>query len=91
MTLRVERQLIPFSNKPSNTNVGDSWLLLSNRLGSLALNKVPGEDVSTLEASEIARELEGSGSAPADLVNLVSKPCTKGSNEMFKTHVLCIW
>ena len=33
---------------------------LSDRLGGLALNKVPGEDVSTLtlEASEIARELD---------------------------------
>ena len=40
----------------------------SNRLGGLALNKVPGEDVSTLtlEVSEIARELEGSGNAPTD-------------------------
>ena len=63
---------------------------LSNRLGGLALNKVPGEDVSTLtlEVSEIARELEGSGNAPTDLINLVSKPYTKVNNEMFKTHAL---
>ena len=63
---------------------------LSNRLGGLALNKVPGEDVSTLtlEVSEITRELEGSGNAPTDLINLVSKPYTKGNNEMFKTHAL---
>ena len=40
------------------------------------------------KCQEIARELEGSGNAPADLVNLVSKPCTKGNNEMFKTHAL---
>ena len=41
---------------------------LSNRLGRLALNKAPGEDVSTLtlEVSEIATELEGSGNAPTD-------------------------
>ena len=41
---------------------------LSNRLGGLALNKAPGEDVSTLtlEVSEIARELEGSGNAPIE-------------------------
>ena len=63
---------------------------LSNRLGGLALNKAPGEDVSTLtlEVSEIARELEGSGNAPTDLINLVSKPCTKGNDEMFETHAL---
>ena len=70
-------------------NVTTVWTW-SNRLGSLALNKAPGEDISelTLEASEIARELEGSGNATADLINLASKPHAKGNNEMFKTHVL---
>ena len=63
---------------------------LSNELGSLTLKSIPGENVSalTIKITELARELEGSGNAPSDLLNLVSKPYTKGSDDAFKTHAL---
>ena len=65
---------------------------LSNQLGALSLKSIPGESVSALteKVSELAREIEGSGTPPSDLKNLVSKPYTKGTVEAFKTHALGI-
>ena len=64
--------------------------VLSNTLGSLSLKEQPGESVSTLteKVTELAREIEGSGKAPTDLKNLISKPHTKGAVESFRAHAL---
>ena len=63
---------------------------LSNQLGNLSLKSIPGESVSTLteKVTELAREIEGSGTPPTDLKNLVSKPYTKGTVEAFRTQAL---
>ncbi len=63
---------------------------LSNQLGNLSLKTIPGENVAslTIKVSELAREIEGSGNAPSDLLHLVSKPHTKGTVDAFKTHAL---
>ena len=63
---------------------------LSNQLGSLELKKFPGESVPGLgeKITELAREIEGSGSAPTDLLNLVSKPYTKGTVDGFKQFAI---
>ena len=65
---------------------------LSNELGGLTLSKIPGENVAelTLKVTELARELVGSGSPPTDLMNLISKPYTKGTVQAFQTHALQI-
>ena len=36
----------------------------------------------------MARQLDGSGREPDDLTNLISKPYTKGSVDIFKTYAL---
>ena len=65
---------------------------LSNQLGELQLKSIPGESAPDLteKVTELAREIEGSGKAPDDLINLVSKPFTKGTVDSFKTHALGI-
>ncbi len=65
---------------------------VSNRLGALSLKDIPGENAPelTVKVSELARELEGSGNPPGDLINLVSKPFTKGSVESFHTQALTV-
>ena len=63
---------------------------LSNQLGELSLKSIPGESVPDLteKVTELAREIEGSGKPPSDLINLVSKPYTKGTVDAFKTYAL---
>ena len=63
---------------------------LSNKLGGLTLKSIPGESVSKLseQVTELAREIVGSGSPPSDLLNLVSKPYTKGTVESFRNCAL---
>ena len=63
---------------------------LSNKLGSLSLGDIPGERVPDLtkSISDIARQLVGSGREPDDLINLISKPYTKGSVDIFKMYAL---
>ena len=63
---------------------------LSNKLGNLSLADIPGERVPDLTKliSDIARQLVGSGRQPDNLINLISKPYTKGSVEIFKTYAL---
>ena len=65
---------------------------ISNELGKLSLSNIPGEHVPDLTKtiSDYARQLVGSGKQPDDLINLVSKPYTKGSGEIFKTNALTI-
>ena len=65
---------------------------ISNKLGNLLLESIPGERVPDLTKTilDYARQLVGSGKPPTDLNNLISKPYTKGSCEMFKTHALGI-
>ena len=65
---------------------------LSNKLGALTLKSIPGESVSKLseQVTELAREIVGSGSPPSDLINLVSKPYTKGTVESFRNYALGI-
>lgn len=63
---------------------------LSNKLGTLKLKEIDGENVAKLteKITEIAREIQGSGCPPADLHNLISKPYTTGTEETFRTHAL---
>ena len=63
---------------------------LSNQLGELSLKSIPGESAPDLteKVTELAREIEGSGKPPSDLINLVSKPYTKGTVDAFKTYAL---
>lgn len=63
---------------------------ISNKLSNLSLGDIPGERVPDLTklVSDLARQLFGSGRQPEDLINLVSKPYTKGSVEIFKTYAL---
>ena len=65
---------------------------ISNKLGNLSLENIPGKRVPDLTKtiSNYARQLVGSGKPPTDLINLISKPYTKGSCKMFKTHALGI-
>ena len=65
---------------------------ISNELGKLSLSNIPGEHVPDLTKtiSDYARQLVGSGKQPDDLINLVSKPYTKSSVEIFKTNALTI-
>lgn len=66
---------------------------LSNQLGSLKLKSIPGENVAILseKITELAREIVGSGKAPDDLVNLISKPYILGTVDVFKTHALTVY
>jgi len=66
---------------------------LSNELSELRLKDIQGESVPNLtqKITQIAREIEGSGQPPHDLLHLVSKPYTKGTDEHFKTHALNIY
>ena len=63
---------------------------ISNKLSNLSLGDIPGKRVPNLTklVSDLARQLVGSGRQPEDLINLVSKPYTKGSVEIFKTYAL---
>ena len=63
---------------------------LINQLGALLLKEVPGESVPPLTetVTELAREIEGSGKAPSDLLNLVSKPHTKGTVAAFQQQAM---
>ena len=65
---------------------------LSNTLGSLKLKDIDGENVGKLgeQITQLAREIEGSGRPPSDLLNLVSRPYTTGSVDMFKTYALSV-
>ena len=65
---------------------------LSNKLGQLKLKDIDGESVPKLteKITEYAREIQGSGSPPSDLKNLISKPYTTGTVDTFKTHALSI-
>ena len=66
--------------------------MISNELGNLLLETIPGERVPDLTKIilDYARQLVGSGKPPSDLINLISKPYTKGLSKMFKTHALGI-
>lgn len=65
---------------------------ISNKLGDLSLSDIPGEHVPDLtkRISDYDRQLVGSGKQPSDLINLVSKPYTTGSVEIFKSNALTI-
>eukprot|EP00980_Cylindrotheca_fusiformis_P022212 scaffold9102_cov166-Cylindrotheca_fusiformis.AAC.2 len=60
--------------------------LLCQQLIDLRLQDIPGENVGTLgeKITEIVREIEGSGKPPSDLLELVSRPYTTGSDEKFR-------
>eukprot|EP00980_Cylindrotheca_fusiformis_P022352 scaffold9224_cov170-Cylindrotheca_fusiformis.AAC.2 len=64
----------------------------SNELGNLRLKDIPGENVRVLveKVSELAREIESSGRPPSDLLQLCSRPFTKGTVEDFKIHAFNI-
>ena len=55
-----------------------------NKMGALRLKSIPGENVSDLceTISEMIKQIESSGKPPSDLLNLVSKPFTAGTQEM---------
>ena len=63
---------------------------ISNKLSNLILGDIPGECVPDLPklVSDLARQLVGSSRQPDDLTNLISKPYTKGSVDIFKTYAL---
>lgn len=65
---------------------------ISNKLRKLSLESIPGERVPDLTKtiSDYARRIVGWGKPPLDLINLISKPYTKGSSDIFKTHTLVI-
>jgi hypothetical protein len=65
---------------------------LSNKLGDLRLRDIPGENVAKLgeTITQIAREITGSGREPNDLLQLVSRPYTKGTAKMFESNALTL-
>ena len=58
-----------------------------NKMGTLRLKSIPGENVSDSceMISEMIKQIESSGKPPSDLLNLVSKPFTMGTQETFMT------
>ena len=60
---------------------------ISNEIGNLKLKSIPGENVAKLgeQIVDKVKQIECSGGVPADLLFLVSKPCTTGSQETFRT------
>ena len=58
-----------------------------NKICSLQLKKIPGENVAKLgeTISELVKQIECSGETPQDLLFLVSKPFTTGTQETFRT------
>jgi hypothetical protein len=65
---------------------------LSNKLGEIRLRDIPGENVAKLgeTITQIAREITGSGREPNDLLQLVSRPYTKGTAKMFESNALTL-
>ena len=64
-----------------------------NKICGLQLKKIPGENVAKLGEiiSELVKQIECSGETPQDLLFLVSKPFTTGTQETFRTFAQQIY
>lgn len=66
---------------------------VSNQIGGLKLKSIPCENVAKLgeQIVDLVKQIECSGNVPDDLLFLVSKPYTTGTQETFRTFAQQIY